>query len=100
MVVLGRANSRMKDYYDVWMILRTLELDPGRMQRAIAATFARRDTMIPVVAPDGLGDAFAVDRGKQRQWEAFACNLSGPAPDFGVIVRDLRFWLMVHLTPD
>lgn len=34
----------MEDYYDVWMLLRTFELDPMRLRRAIAATFARRGT--------------------------------------------------------
>ena len=42
MVVLGMANSRMKDYYDVWMLTGAFEVDPERMRRAIAATFARR----------------------------------------------------------
>lgn len=44
MVILGMANSRMKDYYDVWMLTSTFELEPERMRRAIAATFARRNT--------------------------------------------------------
>ncbi len=51
-------------------------LKPERMRRAIAATFARRNTQVPSATPDGLSDAFADDPGKQRQWEAFARNLS------------------------
>ena len=90
MVALGRANSRMKDYYDVWMLMTTFELEPERMRRAIAATFARRNTMIPPEVPDGLSDDFAGDPGKQRQWEAFAQNLSGSAPQLLRVVRDLR----------
>ncbi len=90
MVVLGRANSRMKDYYDVWMLLSAFALDPARLRRAIAATFARRGTVIPTGPPDGLSDAFATDPGKRRQWNAFAGNLFGSVPDFGLVVRELR----------
>ena len=72
MVVLGRANSRMKDYYDVWMLTSAFEIEHERMRRVIAATFARRRREIPTVVQDGLSDAFATDPGKQRQWDAFA----------------------------
>ena len=90
MVILGRANSRMKDYYDVWMLTNTVELEPERLRQAIAATFERRNTVIPLAVPDGLSDAFAEDPGKLRQWEAFARNLSAPAPDFRALVVQLR----------
>ena len=90
MVALGRANSRMKDYYDVWIPMSTFQLEPERMRRAIVATFARRNTVIPPEVPDGLSDAFATDLGKQRQWDAFARNLSGSVPEFGLVVSELR----------
>ena len=99
MVALGRANSRMKDYYDVWMLTSTFDLEPERLRRAIVATFARRNTVIPAMVPDGLSDAFAADAGKQRQWEAFARNLSGPVPGLGLIVSELRQRLTALLAP-
>ena len=90
MVILGRANSRMKDYYDIWMLMNAVELEPERLRRAIGATFERRNTAVPSAVPDGLSDAFAEDPGKLRQWEAFAQNLSGPAPEFRAMVAHLR----------
>jgi predicted nucleotidyltransferase component of viral defense system len=90
MVALGRANSRMKDYYDVWMLMSVFKLEPERLRRAIVATFARRGTEIPAKVPDGLSDAFAADPGKQRQWDAFARNLSGPSPELALIIDELR----------
>jgi predicted nucleotidyltransferase component of viral defense system len=99
MVVLGRANSRMKDYYDVWMLMSTFELDPGRMRQAIEATFARRNTDIPGSVPDGLSDEFCADAGKQRQWEAFTRTLSGQTPKLDLVVRELRTRLVVFLAP-
>ena len=100
MVALGRANSRMKDYYDVWMLMSTFDFEPGRMRRAISATFARRNTVIPEVVPDGLSDAFAADPGKQRQWEAFVGNLAGPVPEFRRVVHKLRRELMGLFVPN
>ena len=100
MVALGRANSRMKDYYDVWMLTSAFDLEPERLRRAITATFARRTTVIPSEVPDGLSDAFATDPGKQRQWDAFARNLSGSVPGLGLIVGDLRQRLSVFLVPN
>jgi predicted nucleotidyltransferase component of viral defense system len=90
MVVLGRANSRMKDYYDIWMLTSAFDIEHERLRRAIVATFARRSTVIPAEVPDGLSDAFATDPGKQRQWDAFARNLSGTIPGFGLVVSELR----------
>ena len=89
MVTLGRANSRMKDYYDVWMLTSAFELEPERLHRAIVATFARRNTVIPAEVPDGLSDAFADDPAKQRQWDAFASSLTGSIPEFLRVVQEL-----------
>jgi predicted nucleotidyltransferase component of viral defense system len=99
MVVLGMANSRMKDYYDVWMLTGAFEIDPERLRRAITATFARRKTVIPSIVPDGLRDAFSADLGKQLQWDAFARNLSGPPPAFDLVVAELRRRLTDFFAP-
>jgi Nucleotidyl transferase AbiEii toxin, Type IV TA system len=64
MVMLGRANSRMKDYYNIWILSRTHAFVGDRLARAIAATFTRRDTEIPIDPPDGLAAAFAEDPAK------------------------------------
>jgi predicted nucleotidyltransferase component of viral defense system len=99
MVALGLANSRMKDYYDVWMLLRSFELDADRLRRAVDATFARRSTPVPATVPEGLRDAFAADPGKQAQWEAFVRNLSAPGPALGDVVADLRAFLSAVFKP-
>ena len=99
MVALGRANSRMKDYYDVWMLMSTFALDLERLNRAIKATFARRNTAIPALVPDGLSDAFATDPAKQKQWDAFASNLAGEFPELRVVVAGIRQQLETFLGP-
>lgn len=75
MVALGRINSRMKDFYDIWVLSRAFAFDDDRLPRAIAATFARRKTPVPVDLPDALSPAFAADAGKRAQWQAFVADV-------------------------
>ena len=70
-VSLGMANSRMKDFYDAWVLLQRFELDDAVLAAAIRATFERRRTTIPMVVPFGLTDEFAGDTDKQQQWVGF-----------------------------
>ncbi len=94
MVMLGLANSRMKDFYDVWILSRSHEFDDDRLPRAIAATFERRGTAIPLEAPVALTQAFAFDSSKQRQWAAFVRDLAIGIPALETVVTDLAAFLM------
>ena len=86
MVDLGMANSRMKDYYDLWIVSQAFELERSRLAAAMSATFARRGTAIPDRVPDGLSPAFAEDAVKRQQWESFKRDLEvDPGPLDGVI---------------
>jgi hypothetical protein len=94
MVALGRANSRMKDFYDIWILTKTFDFAPDRVARAIAATFARRQTAIPTDRPDALTPAFADDPLKQRQWAAFAADIDHAPRQLAMVVGDLAPFLM------
>ena len=96
MVMLGLANSRMKDYYDIWMLSRSYDFDAERLSRAIAATLARRGTAIPEEVPDALTAVFATDVTKQRQWAAFGRDLTADLPALETIVTDLADFLMPY----
>jgi hypothetical protein len=74
-VDLGMANSRMKDFFDLWSLLGNLDLDGPTVASAIGATFARRGTAIPSETPVGLRAEFASDADKQKQWLAFVRRL-------------------------
>ena len=97
MVALGRANSRMKDFYDVWLLSRSYAFESDGLARAIAATFARRNTPIPTGVPDALTSAFAEDPAKQRAWTSFVQNVAFPVGSLAEVVRDLAGFLMPHL---
>ena len=96
MVALSIANSRMKDYYDLAVILRQFRISSGSLSRAIAATFERRGTEIPGKIPDGLSDEFARDRDKKNQWQLFMeqHTQADAGKDLIIVVRFLREKLM------
>jgi hypothetical protein len=71
MVMLGQANSRMKDFYDLAVIARRTGLDGSTLAAAIAATFARRQTALPTERPLALTKQFSENDVLQRQWQAF-----------------------------
>jgi hypothetical protein len=68
---LGIANSRMKDYFDLWVLSRQADFDGDILLQAVRATFNRRKTNLSGQIPLGLTDGFAQDRQKQMQWQAF-----------------------------
>jgi predicted nucleotidyltransferase component of viral defense system len=94
MVMLGRANSRMKDFYDIWALSQAYTFEGDGLPRAIAATFKRRDTAIPAERPDALTEAFANDPAKQRQWEAFLRGIEAEPVALAQIVEELALLLM------
>ena len=71
MVKLGLVNSRMKDYYDIWILSQQFEFDGELLVKAIHATFKRRKTEFPRTLPLALSAEFSSDATKQRQWKAF-----------------------------
>ena len=71
MVQLGIANSRMKDFYDVWFLAQSFSFEGERLAEAIRRTFERRRTRVPVEPPLALTRAFVDNPAKGQQWAAF-----------------------------
>ncbi len=74
-VKFGMANSRMKDYFDLLVVLRMYDPDSDVLAKAIAATFHRRRTPVPATVPTGLSDEFVGDPIAQRRWPQFLRRL-------------------------
>jgi len=77
MVLLGLTNSRMKDYFDVAFLAARFPFEGAELAGALQATFARRETPIPLDLPVGLTDRFAQDAQKRAQWSAFVRRVRG-----------------------
>jgi len=94
LTTLGMANSRLKDFYDLWLIAQTFELSHPVLANAVRRTFERRWTGLPTDTPTGLTDDFAAAR--STQWRAFIGRERMVAvPDsLAIVVADLRAFLL------
>lgn len=93
MVALGIANSRLKDFYDLWFISRTFEVDRAGILAAIQRTFERQDTPMSTDLPTGLTDQYAEQW--DTRWKAYLRREHmHAAPDNpSLLIRDLREFL-------
>jgi hypothetical protein len=91
LVQLRMLNSRMKDYYDLWLRSGHPELNLATLREAIQRTFQNRNTAIEA-APVGLSTEFCNDPGKETQWRAFLkrSNLAEIPKSLGEIGEGLR----------
>lgn len=71
LVQLGMANSRMKDFYDIWIISQRFKFEREVLEQAVLKTFERRRTPLPSGIPQALTPEFTDDPSKQAQWKAF-----------------------------
>jgi hypothetical protein len=88
--VLGMANTRLKDFFDLWVLLQDITLNDAELLRAIEATFARRQTALPRAWPIGLSYSFAKDAAKQLQWRAFLKKNKLDSMDLTDVVTAIR----------
>lgn len=94
LVSLGLTTSRLKDFYDIWMLSQAYEFDAARLVEAIVGTFERRKTVIPSTLPEALSSAFSDDVSKQRQWAAFSESLAVRPQSLASMQADLASFLM------
>jgi len=95
-VRLGMANSRMKDFYDLWLLSRLFDFDGRTLCEAIRNTFRRRSTLLPDGLPMAFTGEFRKDEQKQVQWRAFVRkskpeNVPG---DIDAVISEVAVFLM------
>ena len=94
MVTLGHANTRLKDYYDTWILSQSFTFEDGRLPQAIAATFDRRGTPIPADLPDALTPEFAANDEKKQQWQSFIGDVAFDPGSLADVVESIASFLM------
>jgi len=95
MVSLGLRNSRMKDYFDIYILSEYEPFDGRILLDAIRDTFRQRNTAIPNELPMALSHEFATDAGKASQWKAFLRNIKERpvTADLGEVIERLVAFL-------
>lgn len=98
MIFLGMSNSRMKDFYDLWILAQSQASSKTTLAEAIRKTFVRRSTELPLELPIVFTDEFV--NAKQKMWVAYRdiTNLLDAPADIDEIVTRLREWLMPVIT--
>lgn len=92
MIRFGEANGRIKDFYDLWLTLRTFPFDLSILVEAVSGTLRRRETAFPRNIPVGLTDAFAAIAAERGFWTGFL-RRTPPAlkpPGFPQLQEELR----------
>ena len=100
--VLGMTNTRMKDFFDLWVIAKTFAFDGATLSAAVAATFSRRKSALSGETPFALTDGFSLDASKQTQWNAFLKRsaIAVPPAAFPDLVGFIATFVTPLLSPD
>lgn len=96
MATLGIVNSRMKDFYDIWVLARDNAFDGSLLSETVRRTFERRRSPLPTSPPVALTSGFSNDPAKAAQWRAFLRRgrLVAGEPDLDEVVDLLAAFLL------
>lgn len=87
MVVLGAANSRYKDFYDMCVLATHFPFGGAFLRQSIEATFTRRATPISGHRPLALTPAFYSDAKRSAEWHRYLSRSALPdaLPSFNAV---------------
>lgn len=92
----GIRNSRLKDFYDLWILSQHYSFSGTRLTSAIQSTFEQKKMITPKrILP--LRNEFGENQDKQRQWKAFAQKSKLEVPEFLEIIGVLHDFLYLPL---
>jgi len=97
MAKLGSLNSRMKDFFDIWLLSRQFDFEAANLREALRLTFEKRGTSLAELA--AFSDQFA--QAKQVQWKAFRSRMKlSHAPElFSDVLEHLAGFLRPCIAP-
>lgn len=95
LILLGLRNSRMKDYYDLWVLATHFSFDASLLGKAIVTTLEWRGRALQTNLPSGLQNEFSDNPTKQTQWRAFLRRTvpDHPDPELSEVVSVIRKFL-------
>lgn len=94
MVTLEMLNSRMKDFYDVWLLSKQFEFDYAVLRETVEITFRQRGTGLSSEVPLAFTEAFSTDSTKKVQWAAFTRRMGDlDVPPLPVAVSQIATFL-------
>lgn len=99
MVVLGERNTRLKDFYDLFVLSQQFRFLGEPLTAAIAATFERRRTTITADVPVALTSRFYSDDARNERWRAYlrSNEIPGAPADFTTVGETLSGFFSLPL---
>ena len=95
MIKLGELNSRMKDFYDIWLLSKQFDFNGRTLAEAITKTFKIRKTEIPD-QPSVFKKSFSEDQMREKQWSAFLRKsvLASTTHSFYEVMAEIKSFLV------
>ena len=95
MVALELENTRLKDFYDIWILSQSFDFDGAILSEALRRTFERRQTALPAETPIALGEMWSEDAAKTKQWKNFGQRILAPnLPPLRTVTAQLQRFLL------
>ncbi len=89
MIKLGLANSRMKDFYDVWLIINQFQIIPEKIAPVIRKVFQNRKTVIREI-PKAFSGAFYNAPKTLERWDFFLKGIGHDPMSFKEVIFEIR----------
>ncbi len=95
----GRANTRMKDFYDIWVMLKQFQITQEQTLPLVSKIFQHRETPLSIF-PEAFLESFYTDPQIITLWEAFLRNIEQPSLSFQNVVLDIKAFFIPLLSMD
>lgn len=92
MINLGISNSRMKDFYDIWLLAKNFKFEGNLLKQAFESTFKRRKTHLPNDIPFALTEEFIIE--KKQQWQGFIKKGKYKFEKFDEVINEIKIFLI------
>ena len=97
MVKLGLANSRMKDFYDIWTIVNQFQIKPEKIAPVVKEVFQNRKTIVREI-PKALSEAFYNTPKTLKRWDSFLEGIGHDPVPFEYVIFEIRDFFLPILT--
>lgn len=86
---LGFANTRMKDFYDIWLLIQQFDFDRNELKGIIQQVLKKRGTALEV-SPIAFSEIFYDNQIKKDKWKAFLKDISHEQVSLEKVTKDLK----------
>lgn len=87
--MLGHANTRMKDFYDIWVMIHTFKINLGDLEPILKSVFEKRKT-VRLQNPEAFSEKFYTNSKVIERWEAFLKGINQKNIPLEQLIQELK----------